>query len=137
MAEEPVRLVATGGAAGATAKECGGCHMAYAPQMLPARSWTALLSHLDRHFGEDASLPEPTRLAVLAYLRGHAADSRYGSGGVMRGLAANATPERITDMPFWRRVHHRLLRPGVGEGPGLRTAANCASCHNGRGGDDD
>ena len=134
-------LPATGafaaGGALTTAKECGACHMPYQPILMPARSWTALLSHLSSHFGEDASLPDATRKTILTYLTAHAADSPYGSRGVMYGLTAADTPQRITDMPFWRRIHRRLLRPGVGTGPGIRTAANCLRCHNGSGGGDD
>ena len=36
-------------------KECGACHMAFQPQMLPKRSWGKIMSELPNHFGEDAS----------------------------------------------------------------------------------
>lgn len=133
----PVRAT-TGGPAGEGdfARECSACHMAYPAALLPARSWRALTSHLSTHFGEDASLDAPTTQRITGYLVSHAADSSDGSPGVMRGLPAGQTPERITDMPFWRRIHDDLLEPGVGTGPGLRSAANCMHCHNGSGGDD-
>jgi mono/diheme cytochrome c family protein len=133
----PIEAVAAPGDPGGQAylKECSACHMAYPPQFLPARSWRALSEGLADHFGEDASLDPAQTQRVTAYLVANAADSPSGNPGVLRGLAPGETPIRITDMPFWRNRHHRLLRPGVGEGPGLRTAANCASCHNGRGDD--
>ena len=40
----------------ATIKECAACHMAFPPQMLPARSWEALMGDLANHFGENAQL---------------------------------------------------------------------------------
>jgi hypothetical protein len=116
-----------------TAKECGACHMPYRPILLPARSWTALMSHLASHFGEDASLDPATAKEITAYLVDNAADSPNGNRRVMAGLSSGDTPQRITDMPFWRRIHRRDLAPGVGSGDGVRTAANCARCHNGRG----
>ena len=42
--------------------ECGACHFAYLPGMLPARSWDALLTKSNEHFGETLSLdPENLR----------------------------------------------------------------------------
>ncbi|MBU6497525.1 MAG: hypothetical protein KGJ41_16590 [Rhodospirillales bacterium] len=112
-----------------TRRECSACHVLYPPELLPARSWQALTSHLSTHFGEDASLDAPTTAAITKYLVDHAADSRYGSRDVMWHLSPTQTPQRITDMPFWRSIHRRLLQPGVGTGPGIRTAADCARCH--------
>lgn len=120
----------------ATAKECGACHLAYQPTFMPARSWSALTAHLATHFGEDASLDAATTRAITAYLTGHAADSPFGRRFALVGLAANETPQRITDMPWWRRRHHRLVARGEASGPGIRQAAKCDSCH-GRGGADD
>jgi hypothetical protein len=42
-------------------KECGVCHIAYPPQMLPARSWKKIMAGLADHFGENATLPEAAR----------------------------------------------------------------------------
>ncbi len=33
----------------ATLKECGECHLAFPPQMLPARSWDKLMGDLASH----------------------------------------------------------------------------------------
>ncbi len=116
------------------AHECGACHMAYPPFFLPARSWSKLLDHLSHHFGEDASLDPATTSKIKKFLMANAADSPSGNPEILRGLPASVTPVRITDMPFWRRIHGWLLGPGVGSGPGIRTAAKCNACHNGRGG---
>src|SRR5947199_243690 len=39
-------------------KECGACHFAYSPGLLPARSWELHLSRMEKHFGESIVLPE-------------------------------------------------------------------------------
>ena len=57
-------------------QECGSCHMVFPPQFLPKRSWQKLVETLADHFGENASLDDAQRQAVLAYLLAHAADSR-------------------------------------------------------------
>ncbi len=113
--------------------ECAACHMAYPAQLMPARSWRAITAHLAQHFGEDASLDPATLAIITRYLDANAADARGGNRGAMRGLRGSDTPERITDMPFWRRIHRDLLRPGIGTGPGIRSAADCQRCHNGNG----
>jgi hypothetical protein len=40
----------------ATLKECGECHMAYQPGLLPAASWNRIMDGLADHFGENASV---------------------------------------------------------------------------------
>src|SRR4051812_22331997 len=74
-------------------KECGACHMAFQPELLPARSWTALMAGLDNHFGENASLDAATSQAILAYLQAHAADVGGGYGHhhnhALRGLSSS------------------------------------------------
>jgi hypothetical protein len=116
------------------AQQCSACHMAYPPQMLPARSWQALMSDLSHHFGEDASVGDQDRAAIVAYLTAHAADGpasgREGQQFV-RGLSPSATPLRITDTPWWRRRHSEIS-PQRFNDTKVKTAANCGACHNGR-----
>jgi Dihaem cytochrome c len=110
----------------ATLKECGACHMVYAPQMLPQRSWQALMSGLADHFGESAVLEDATRLEVLNYLVANAADAPEQKGylGLLRGVNADAVPLRITLMPWFGGTH--------GEASfGRRKASNCIACHAG------
>ncbi len=117
-----------------TAQQCSACHIAYPPQMLPARSWQALMSTLSHHFGEDASLSDQDRATITAYLTTHAADGpASGREGerFLRGLSPAATPLRITDTPWWRRRHSEIS-PRRFTDAKVKTAANCAACHNGR-----
>ncbi len=116
------------------ATQCGACHMAYPPTLLPARSWKAIVAGLRHHFGEDASLGRRDTAAILTYLADNAADGPLGNSRFLMGVSPGMTPMRITDMPFWRVIHARLLRPGIGTGPGIRKAAACNLCHNVNGG---
>jgi hypothetical protein len=111
-------------------KECGACHMVYAPQMLPQRSWDALMGHLDQHFGENAQLEEPLRVDILAYLLANASDSpeskfRYN---LNTGVKADVIPGRITEMAWWRRSHHEVNVTGIAKTK-IKTAGNCGGCH--------
>jgi cytochrome c551/c552 len=114
----------------ATLSECAACHMAYPPQMLPARSWQKIIDNLADHFGEDASLAEPVRTDILAYLTAHAADAPGTAQGprFLRGLGADATPLRITQMPFWTRAHDEVSA-GEFAAPAVKSPANCVACH--------
>jgi hypothetical protein len=114
----------------ATLKECGACHMAFPPQMLPARSWQTLMGDLKSHFGEDASLADPLRADITAYLVGHAADAKGTKNGkrYLRGLAADATPLRITETPFWKRGHEEVSASQFAK-PAVKSRANCVACH--------
>jgi mono/diheme cytochrome c family protein len=114
----------------ATLSECSACHMAFPPQMLPARSWQKIMGGLADHFGEDASLAEPVRADILAYLTAHAADAPGTAQGprFLRGLGADAVPLRITQMPFWARAHDEVSA-GAFSAPAVKSAANCVACH--------
>ena len=114
-----------------TVDQCGACHMPYPAETLPARSWQKLMSDLANHFGEDASVADEDRAAITRYLLAHAADGpASGSRRFLRGLSPAATPLRITDTPYWRRRHDEISSRRF-QDPRVKTAANCAACHNG------
>ena len=56
-------------------KECGSCHIAYSPQLLPARSWMRVMGNLADHFGESATVDAATQKRILDYLTAHSAES--------------------------------------------------------------
>lgn len=87
--------------------ECGSCHLAYPPQLLPAQSWQRLMSGLERHFGADASLDAATAAEISAFLEKHA------------GRRADETL-RISETRWFVRKH-RKVSP--------QNAASCESCH--------
>lgn len=101
-----------------TRKECGECHMAFQPGLLPAGSWTRIMDGLNDHFGESAALPPDAAADIRAYLTGNAAVQ--GDGGLLR----------ITEQPWWARKHRRL-RPDAWTRPGVVSKANCEACHRG------
>ncbi len=55
-------------------QECGACHFAYQPWLLPSGSWEKILEELPSHFGEDILLDEETRNTIDQYLTANAAD---------------------------------------------------------------
>jgi hypothetical protein len=114
-------------------KECGSCHMAFSPQLLPRRSWQKLVETLSDHFGENASLGEAQRKTVLEYLLANAADGpRAGSEGRKFGasIPSALTPLRITEVPRWVREHRKVGADRWGD-PSVKSKANCPACHKG------
>src|SRR5512138_1281281 len=88
--------------------ECGSCHLAYPPQLLPAQSWRRLMSQLDRHFGVDASLEPALAAEIGMFLERHAGSGRRAQDPA-QGL-------RITQTPWFIHEHGRP-----------RSAADCGA----------
>lgn len=102
------------------AEECGGCHVPYPAQLLPASSWRRLLAGLDRHFKSDASLDPVALAAIQAYLN--------------RGARREPNPPpqqpllRITENRWFRHEHHDLPPRVFAE---VTSPSNCGACHAG------
>ncbi|MCL4798652.1 MAG: cytochrome C [Burkholderiales bacterium] len=112
--------------------ECGACHVAYPPALLPARSWEKLMSGLADHFGEDASLDAATAREIAAYLVRESGDRGAGRAGrkAARAVAPGETPLRITGTRWFRHEHDEIA-PGVWRRAAIGSAANCGACHEG------
>lgn len=114
-----------------TSKECGACHMAFQPALLPKRSWSAIMAGLDDHFGENASLPPETAKEIEAYLIANAADAGRSGSSMTFGLRASETPLRITETPYWIGAHRGEVSPRAFKDPRVGSKANCVACHRG------
>lgn len=107
----------------AYAQECGACHLAYPPGLLPAASWQRLSANLSRHFGTDASLDAATRQSIESWLVAHA--------GTARKVSRDPTPppeDRITRAPWFQR-EHREVPAAAWSRPAVKSPANCNACH--------
>lgn len=122
---------ATGPEAALT-KECGACHMVFPPSLLPARSWSAVMAGLKDHFGENATLDAATTKQILDLLTEGAADGPSGNRHALRGLSADQTPLRITEMPSWLREHGkgRVSTAALAKAK-AKSASDCVACHAG------
>jgi len=128
LADEGVRFPPIDHAA--TLKECGTCHLAFPPQMLPGRSWEKLMSDLANHFGENAALDASARDDIANYLASHAADGPATKGGAkyIAGIAKDAMPIRITETPYWIG-EHREIKADRFKDPKVKSKVNCTACH--------
>jgi len=110
-------------------KECGACHMAFQPKMLPKKSWDKIMDGLSDHFGEDASLEAKAVSHIKAYHLKNAADSSWLGGKFMRGLSKTSAPLRITETPYWVREHKEEVPQKAWKDPKVKSKANCLACH--------
>ena len=111
--------------------ECGSCHMAYPPGLLPARSWQKLMGTLSDHFGENAELAPDVAKPLTAYLVANAADraATPRSARIAHSLRADQTPLRITQLPFFTREHRRIPASAGTGNPKVKSLSNCNACH--------
>ena len=121
--------------------ECGACHFAYLPGMLPARSWDALLTKSNDHFGESLALDPETLRHVREFLTANAADRSnfLGSEVMLRRLPDQSTPLRITNLPAFKGYHFSVLyKLGLERGlhsvrdlspNAIKAVLNCNTCH--------
>ncbi len=99
--------------------ECGGCHLAFPPELLPASSWRTMMSGLDRHFGTDASLDPATAAKITAFLEKNAS---------RKGKLASEKTLRITETRWF--VHeHDEVPARVWKSEKVKGASNCGACH--------
>ncbi len=112
-------------------EECGSCHFPYQPGLLPARSWTKVMSGLDNHFGENAELPPDDVKSLTDYLLQNAADhANYKrSKKIMKSLRAEDVPLRVSQTPYLIEKHNELSRKMVQDNPKVGSLSRCGACH--------
>ena len=112
-------------------EECGSCHFAYQPGLLPARSWEKMMANLENHFDENAELDKETQTELTSYLVKNAADHAdyKRSQGIMGSLNKNDTPLRITETPYFIRKHDEIPRKVLQNNPKLSSFSQCSACH--------
>lgn len=113
-------------------KECGTCHFAYSPGLLPARSWVRQLERMERHFGETIKLDAQTRAHLGDYLTKNAADVSpfEGSRTLMERIRPADTPYRFSHVPLLREMHTVIWEViNTKNKVKVRSLANCGACH--------
>jgi hypothetical protein len=112
-------------------EECGSCHTAFAPGLLPARAWRKMMGELASHFGEDASLEEPQRLAILKDLETLASDGPQANMRMRRingAIPGNTAPQRIADTGYFKYMHDEVPKH-IWQRKKIGTPGNCIACH--------
>jgi hypothetical protein len=100
-------------------EECGSCHIAYPPRMLPASSWKQIMSSLDKHFGSDASLDKKTADQITAFLERNAGRER----------AVFGEPNLRITKSRWFLHEHDEISARTWHSPKVKSPSNCEACH--------
>ena len=118
-------------------EECGSCHLAYQPGLLPALDWARIMGPdaLADHYGDDASLSDALRGEIASYLVANSADqgtsSRSRAFSFVGDAAADAALPRITQTRYFVKKHDEIPKKWVAGNPGVGSFSQCNSCHRG------
>lgn len=83
-------------------EECGSCHFAYQPGLLPEKSWVKIMGDLENHFDENAELDAGIQKELTQYLTQNSADKSNfkRSKRIMRSLGKNDAPLHYKNLIF-------------------------------------
>ena len=113
--------------------ECGSCHFAYQPGLLPAKSWEKLLTAdaLSKHFGENAELDNDTLQVIHDYAIANAADKSFHKRSRKIAIATEKVeaPLRITEVSYIKRKHHEIPENMIKGNKDVKSLSYCDACH--------
>ncbi len=113
--------------------ECGECHFAYQPGLLPAKSWEKLLNAeaLRDHFGVNAEMDQDNLRAIHDYAVENAADKSWykRSRKIAVATAEGPAPLRITALRYIERKHRDIPEQMVKGNKDVKSLSYCDKCH--------
>jgi len=110
-------------------KNCGSCHFAYQPGLLPARSWLKVLEQPGSHVGGNLSLDKKDMAEIKSYLEHNSAEqSSSKRSRKILGSIGSDTPVRISEIPYIK-VKHRKIAQDVFMRKAIGSRSNCVACH--------
>ena len=101
-------------------QECGSCHVAFPPGMLPAASWQRVMATLERHYGVDASLDAATTKELATFVAANA--------GTYRRVSEQPPQDRITRSAWFVRQHDEVPA-SAWKLAAVKNPSNCSACH--------
>ena len=111
-------------------EECGSCHLAFHPSLLPERSWRQMLQEQANHFEEDLFLEADTAAELEDFLVKNAAEQAATEAAwkINRSIPENETPLAITQTAYWKQKHGELPK-AIWQTDLVKGKSNCAACH--------
>ena len=100
--------------------ECGSCHVAYPPGLLPAESWNAIMDDLDMHFGNNAYVDRADSKEIRDFLVKNADTRQYKK--------TDKPLLRITETDWFVSEHRKVPRQ-VWQNSKVQSPSNCGACH--------
>lgn len=111
-------------------KECGSCHFAYPAGLLPSSSWNKMMSNLDKHFGDDATVDEKTFQTLSSYLNENSAEKsmQYKRSRKIVENLNGTIPASISKMPYMKKKHEDIKEYLITQKE-VKGMFNCTACH--------
>jgi len=111
--------------------ECGSCHFAYQPGLLPGKDWERVMDSLVEHYGDHASLDEVQATEIRGYLLDNAADraSLSSARAFSAGSESGDILPRITNTHYFQREHSEIPIRIVRGNAEVGSFSNCQACH--------
>ncbi len=113
-------------------KECGECHLAFHPSLLPARSWELMMKQQSDHFGDALELDPETTNEITQFLVENSADKGTSEPAhkINARIKPDETPLRVTETRYWKRKHSAEFVDEVyWKSEKVKSKANCGACH--------
>jgi hypothetical protein len=110
-------------------EECGGCHFAYQPELLPSGSWKKIMAGLDDHFEDEIEIDTESINVISEYLISNSAEKSSAKRAVkiVRCLRGR-TPIRISEIPYIIEKHDEI-DPKIYNRESIGSLSNCTACH--------
>ncbi len=112
-------------------KECGSCHFAYQPGLLPSSSWNKIMSNLENHYNNDASISSANLQTLTKYLNDNSAEKNMQykrSNKIVSSLASGQIPDSISTTPYIIKKHSEIRKNLITQ-PEVKGLFNCIACH--------
>ncbi len=112
--------------------ECGDCHLAFHPVLLPARSWQRMMDEQEEHFDEDLALDEDTIAEITEFLVANSSENSDTEVAhkINADVPADAVPLRITEIGYWKSKHSdHHIDERYWKSSKVKSKVNCGACH--------
>lgn len=106
-------------------KECGSCHITYAPYTLGTKAWEKMMGELENHFGDDASLDEEDRIEIEKFLL---ANSAQHISTFLSPKIQEESPLVFSQSRLFEKIHHKIPQSAFASKE-IKSKANCQNCH--------
>ena len=109
--------------------ECASCHTLYPPNLMPKKSWELIMSDLENHFGDDASLDEELNKNILAFLLKNSSEtSTMENSWKFLNSIGDKDIIAISKTTYWDKRHKDIPKE-IFDNEKIKSKANCKACH--------
>ena len=112
-------------------KECGSCHFAYQPGLLPSNAWNKMMGNLENHFNSDATLSAEDLQTLSKYLNDNSAEKNMQykrSNRIVSSIPMGQIPDSISTTPYMIKKHSEIKKSLITQ-PEVKGLFNCIACH--------